>query len=454
VTRSVVKHSYIKAANKGRGRAKAHVNYIRFRPGKDENEVNRSFFTERTDGFTAGDVHRAIDRQETRGVLVHKLIMSPGVKEANVQQFVRESMAELGRSKGLDLEWFAVEHQNTANPHAHVVVMATDKKGRQVRLHKADYTKVKEAGDEYLERNRLLDTVKERESQKQRERTEEKPRSLRERLAGALRVAKEEFNRENVREPERQKASRFELLQEREVEAFGTMPAVEEMSAKRAKQEERQKRSLESAWKYYSTAIELDYEGEKVQYNWHTSIFELKKLQGDYLKEGSAARKQLTDDDYKRLDTWIKDGVYLEKRTYAQAMSVRDISFELNAEKKVRLTKESSLSELNNVRRMDRKGDIVLTAVEVKALELWIREQEKAEPIRIKMADKGEEVLYERSDSREILEFLAAEYKTGEKWAQGMKKKEYSKLQSWLKEKREEEQERRKESLDGEKDRD
>lgn len=452
MTRSVVKHSYIKAANKGRGRAKAHVNYIRFRPGKDENEVNRSFFTERADGFTANDVHRAIDRQDTRGVLMHKLIMSPGVKEANVQQFVRESMAELGRSKGLDLEWFAVEHQNTANPHAHVVVMATDKKGRQVRLHKPDYTKVKEAGDEYLERNRLLDTVKERE--KQRERTEEKPRSLKERLAGALRVAKEEFTRKNVLEPQRQKASRFELLQEREVEAFGKMPTAEEMSAKRAKQEERQKKSLESAWKYYSTAIELDFEGEKVQYNWHTSLFELKKLQGDYLKEGSVARKQLSDDDYKRLDTWIKDGVYLEKRTYAQAMSVRDISIELNAEKKVRLTKNSSLSELNRIRKMDRKGDIVLSAVEAKALELWISEQEKTEPIRIKMADKGEEVLYERSDSREILEFLAAEYKTGEKWAQGMKKKEYSKLLGWLKEKREEVQAHRKESLDGEKDRD
>jgi len=146
VTRSVVKHSYIKAANKGRGRAKAHVNYIRFRPGKDENEVNRSFFTDRADGYTATDVHRAIDRQESRGVLVHKLIMSPGVKEANVQQFVRESMAELGRSKGLDLEWFAVEHQNTANPHAHVVVMATDKKGRQVRLHRLTTRKSKKLG--------------------------------------------------------------------------------------------------------------------------------------------------------------------------------------------------------------------------------------------------------------------------------------------------------------------
>jgi len=295
----------------------------------------------------------------------------------------------------------------------------------------------------------LLERVK--EQQKQKESTENKPRSLRGKLVGALKAAKEEFNRKNIREPERQKASRFELVQERDAEVFGSMPTAEELSAKRAKQEDRQKRSLESAWKYYSTAIELDYGGEKVHYNWHTSLFELKKLQGDYLKPDSIASKQLSEDDYKRLDTWIKDGAYLEKRLYAQAMSVRDISLELSAERSVQLTKDSSLTELNKIRKMDRKGDIVLTAVEAKALDLWIREQEKAEPITMKMTDKGDEVLYERSDSREVLEFLAAEYKTGEKWAQGMKRKEYSKLLSWIKEKREQELEDRKPSKDEEK---
>lgn len=453
MTRSVVKHSYIKAANKGRGRAKAHVNYIRFRPGKDENELNRSFFTDRADGFTATDVHRAIDRQENRGVLVHKLIMSPGVKEADVQQFVRESMAELGRSKGLDLEWYAVEHQNTANPHAHVVVMATDKKGRQVRLRKTDYTKVKEVGDQYLERNRLLDGVKEKEAQKPRDKPEERPRNLKERLIGALKAAKDEFNRKNVQDPQRLKASRIELLQEREREAFGAMPTAEELSGKRAKQEERQKRALESAWKYYSTPIELDFGGEKVQYSWHTSVFELRKLQQDYLKEGSLVASQISDDDGKRLDTWIKDAMYVEKRLYAQALGIKDINLTLSEENSVHLTKNSSLDELNEIRRMDKKGRVVLTAAEAKALDLWIKEQERQEPITIKMPNSSDDVLYERSDSREILEFLASEYQSGEKWTQGMKKKEYSRLVSWIKEKRKEELEREKASQVGEKER-
>ncbi len=450
MTRSVVKHSYIKASNKGRGRAKAHVNYIRFRPGKDENETNRTFFTERTDGFTATDVHRAIDRQENRGVLMHKLILSPGVKEADVQQFVRESMYELGRSKGLDLEWYAVEHQNTANPHAHVVVMATDKKGRQVRLHRSDYTKVKESGDEYLVRNRLLDRAKGKDKEKSPD--ENRPRTLKQRLVGALKAAKEEFNRKTVREPERQKADRFELLLEREKESLGEMPPAEALASKRTRQEDRARRARDSAWEYYSTGIELQFGGESLKYNWHTSLFELKKLQQEYLIEGSLVRQQLTDDEYKRLDTWVKDGTYLEKRIFAQALNVKEVSLELSAERKLTLTKGSSLSELNDVRRLDKKGEIVLISVEAKALDLWIREQEKAEPITIKVQGKDEEVLYEKSDSREILEFLADEYESGEKWTQGMKKKEYSKLLSWIKEKRAEELQQKKTSREDEKD--
>lgn len=453
MTRSVVKHSYIKAANKGRARAKAHVNYIRFRPGKDENEVNRSFFTERADGFTATDVHRAIDRQENRGVLMHKLILSPGVEEANVQQFVRETMTELGRSKGLDLEWYAVEHQNTANPHAHVVVMATDKKGRQVRLRRPDYTKVKEVGDEYLERNRLLERFKEKEHEKGKGEKENSHRSLKQRLVGALKAAKEEFNRKRIRAPEHQKPDRLELLLERERDSLGEMPATEELAAKRAKQEERAKKLRDSAWQYYSTEIRLNFAGESVEYNWNSSLFELKKLQQECLKDGSSIRQQLTEDEYKRLDTWVNDGTYLEKRTFAQALGVKDLSLEVSAERKLTLTKSSSLSDMNDVRRMDRKGEIVLTPVEAKALELWIREQEKAEPITIKVPGRSEDVLYEKSDSREVLEFLADEYESGEKWTQGMRKKEYSKLRSWIKEKRAEELQTKQASREDEKDR-
>lgn len=452
MTRSVVKHSYIKAANKGRGRAKAHINYIRFRPGKDENEVNRSFFTDRADGFTANDVHRAIDRQENRGVLMHKLILSPGVKEANVQQFVRETMTELGRSKGLDLEWYAVEHQNTANPHAHVVVMATDKKGRQVRLRRPDYTKVKVVGDEYLERNRLLDRFKEHERNKGNGSREATPRTLKERLVGALKAAKEEFNRKTLRAPEQQKADRLELLLERERESLGDMPSAEELAGKRSRQEARAKKAKEIAWEYYSTEIRLNFAGESVDYNWNSSLLELKKLQQEYLKVGSSVRQQLTENEYKRLDTWVKDGNYLEKRLFAQALGVKDLSLDLGAEQKLTVTKASSLSELNGVRKLDRKGEIVLTPVEAKALDLWIREQERVEPITIKVPGKDEEVLYEKSDSREALEFLADEYEAGEKWAQGMKKKEYSKLRSWIKEKRAEELEQKQASREDEKD--
>jgi hypothetical protein len=230
------------------------------------------------------------------------------------------------------------------------------------------------------------------------------------------------------------------------------MPSSEELAAKRVKQEDRAKRMRESAWEYYSTEIKLQFGTESMKYNWHTSLFELRKLQQEYRKEGSLVRQQLTDDESKKLDVWIKDGVYLEKRLFAQALSVKEVSLDLSAEKKLILTKGSTLSELYEVRRLDKKGEIVLTSVEAKALELWMKEQEKSQPITIKVPGKEDRVLYEKSDSREILEFLADEYQSGEKWTQGMKKKEYSKLLSWIKEKREEEILQKKASREDEKD--
>ena len=66
-------------------------------------------------------------------------------------------MKELGSEKGLDLQWWAVTHDNTDNRHVHVVVLPKDKEGRLVRFDKNDYNKLKEFGDRYLERTQYSD---------------------------------------------------------------------------------------------------------------------------------------------------------------------------------------------------------------------------------------------------------------------------------------------------------
>ncbi|MGH7194751.1 MAG: relaxase/mobilization nuclease domain-containing protein, partial [Candidatus Saccharimonadales bacterium] len=205
--RSVVKHSYLTGKDKGVGRAQAHVRYIQFRGGKDKDEEPRSFFSGLRDDITGREVAAAVSDQNPRNTVMHKLILSPGVQGADVKEYCREVMADLGSRKGLDLEWYAVQHDNTNNPHVHIVVMGKDENGRNVRLTKDDYTKIKESGDRYLERNRLLDR-EEKDKDKDRDKEERNPVA---KFVDALKAAAQEFARSMGRdEKDNKPESKFE----------------------------------------------------------------------------------------------------------------------------------------------------------------------------------------------------------------------------------------------------
>lgn len=162
--RSVAKHSYIKGKNAS-GRAKAHVNYIQYRKGEDRENIKggaRPFFDSERKAKTGAEVKREIDAQGRSG-LTHKLILSPGIQNVDLKEYTREVLGELGREKGLDLKWSAVEHRNTDHDHVHVVIMGKDKEGRQVRLDRNDYKKLRELGDRYIEREHQLERYLDRE---------------------------------------------------------------------------------------------------------------------------------------------------------------------------------------------------------------------------------------------------------------------------------------------------
>ena len=150
---SVVKHSYIRASRTAKSRAYAHVHYIQFRKGEDKEQGGRLFFNADRDGITGFEVNRYIAQQEDRGVIMHKLILSPGVNGVDMEDYTRELMEELGRAKGLELEYFSIIHRNTFHDHAHVPIMGKDKKGRDVFINaRHDYALLREIGDRYLER--------------------------------------------------------------------------------------------------------------------------------------------------------------------------------------------------------------------------------------------------------------------------------------------------------------
>ena len=131
----VVKHQYFSRRDRqsrGAGkvpkvaaveRALAHVKYIQHRPGADCDEGGRELFSDLEDRLDGKVVRKAIREQQDNKVVAHKLTLAPEIDPADKKAFTREVMHRLGSENGLDLQWVAVEHNNTDHHHVHIVVL-------------------------------------------------------------------------------------------------------------------------------------------------------------------------------------------------------------------------------------------------------------------------------------------------------------------------------------------
>lgn len=441
--RSVVKHSYLTGKDKGVARAQAHVRYIQFRGGKDKEEGTRSFFNDVRDEIYSGEVREAVSDQNPRGTVMHKLILSPGVQGADVKEYCREVMGDLSSRKGLDLEWYAVQHDNTENPHVHIVVMGADQNGHKVRLNKDDYTKIKEAGDRYLERNRLLDREeKDKEKDKDDKEHERNPAT---RFFDALKAAAREFSRTMAKDDKGGKTeSKFEQRKrekeeerQKEIDALGDTVDLDDYLAKQAEKEEREEVRREKAWKEYCRPIEIERGGhETLKYDRASSLESLRALERDYRNDDAQVRAGMSERDATRLNDWIKEKYREEKRIESKAQKLESIDVELDAENQGKWDKTSSLEDLRKLDALNARGEVYLDDAERKALGNWIRDQELKQPVRIELDPGSEPMVYDKEDSKESLKFLAREYEKGEAWAiQGLNKTDYQKVKSWIKDK-------------------
>lgn len=442
--RSVVKHSYLSGKNQGMGRAKAHLRYIQFRAGKDKDEEMRSFFNGQRDDITGRDVAMSVSDQDQRGVVMHKLILSPGVQGADVKEYCREVMADLSSRKGLDLEWYAVQHDNTSNPHVHIVVMGKDQHGHRVKLGRDDYTKVKEAGDRYLERNRFIDKD-ERERDQEKDKDERGPVNPVMRFVDALRAAAQAFSRsldkegrdEKDREPETKFDKRRREKEEerqREQDALGETVNLDDYLEKEARREERAEERKKKAWKEYCRPIEVDRGAhEPLAYDRSCSIESLRQLEKDYRDEDPSVRASMSEKDAERLNDWIKEKYREEKRLEYKAEKLQSIDIELDEENKGSWSSASSLEDLRRLEELNAKGEVYLDDAERKALANWMKDQEYREPLRIEMEPGSEPMVYDQGDSKESLQFLAKAYERGEHWAaQNLSKDDYRRVKGWI----------------------
>lgn len=559
--RTIAKHSYLTGKDKGFGRAKAHINYIQFRAGKDQEKEERSFFNAYRDDIYNKELKEAISDQNPRGTVMHKIILSPGVEGADIKEYARDVMTELCSKKGQDLEWYAVAHGNTDNAHCHIVVMGRDENGRDVRIYKKDYEVIKEAGDQYLERHKLLERHKDRDKEKDdrvreerekewqkedQERTEhrtsedaerkeqreeedkrielerqqedkERDKELSDELAESRvlqdeerqlererqdkdraelrvkedqekellrtreretqRIEREKADRDREREPEGKGAANllFEALKAAAKEFARTMGKEdkekepdkketeyqkrkrekdEEKDRERSllgddldidakllleqKSEERQKADKEKAWKEYIKSVEIAYplpdgSTQSFKYDRANSLESLKELSKDYEDKKEIARASLSEEDHKRVKSWINEKNRENKRIEEKAEKMPKIAVALDSENRETWSKESSLEDLRRLEEMNKRREVYLDEAELKALDNWINAQELKEPIRIELERADGPLLYERDDSEAALSLLLEEYETGKQ--EDISKKDYEKLKTWLDEK-------------------
>ena len=134
VRRVVVKTRYIQQAGKN-GKAAAHLRYIQ-RDGTSRDGERGQLYSandNRADGEAFLDRGKG-DRHQFR------FIVSPedGVDLTDLTEHTRDLMNSIETDLGTRLDWVAVNHYNTGQPHVHVIVNGRDDKGADLVIN-GDY---------------------------------------------------------------------------------------------------------------------------------------------------------------------------------------------------------------------------------------------------------------------------------------------------------------------------
>jgi len=134
--RVVVKARYVKMTASGKKVAALHLKYIE-RDGVEKDGSKGVL-------YDANGPARRDDFLEPRAEERHqfRFILSPeDGEQLDMTAYVRSFMSRVERDMGQKLEWAAVNHYNTDNPHAHIVIRGVDRDGREVRMDRAYISK-------------------------------------------------------------------------------------------------------------------------------------------------------------------------------------------------------------------------------------------------------------------------------------------------------------------------
>jgi type IV secretory pathway VirD2 relaxase len=156
-----------------RARLGSHFKYVEHRSMDLEYETrdDRRIFSKDQDVVSRRDAVDDVMEHTSTSVNYHKVVLSPGEDEPihDWREWTREVMADLEERQGKELHWYAVVHQNTDNPHVHVVIAGAGEDHETgeiepVKLYADDYRAMRESGHEHSEydwHHRISELVKE-----------------------------------------------------------------------------------------------------------------------------------------------------------------------------------------------------------------------------------------------------------------------------------------------------
>jgi len=160
----IVKSKYISARKVAPGKAssalKSHLKYLQYRErGEHETREERHLFSKDNEHVDRQDVHADVMQREQAGdIYYHRLILSPSEDEPvqDWHAWTRDVMHDLEQNQGKDIEWYATVHQNTDNPHVHVVLNGTGQDretgtAEPVTLSRQDFQVLRESGHDHSE---------------------------------------------------------------------------------------------------------------------------------------------------------------------------------------------------------------------------------------------------------------------------------------------------------------
>jgi type IV secretory pathway VirD2 relaxase len=132
--RSTVKTSY---ARNGRGSPwRAHGTYLAREGAQREGRKGLGFDAERDDIDIAGTLRAWQTAGDER---LWKLVVSPEHGASlDLREHTRALVEHMQRDLGSRLEWVAIDHYNTDNPHVHLLVRGRDQDGQGLRMRR-DY---------------------------------------------------------------------------------------------------------------------------------------------------------------------------------------------------------------------------------------------------------------------------------------------------------------------------